>query len=373
MRDYLVASLKMTPANPTFTEARDAVLATAFAADPDDHALFCAAFAKRGVGTTPFPRTVFPTRTRPVVESFECSNLHRLPERQPERSDGLLRRRFVSGQHRARDAHRHVQEHRRNDALQHDREHQLHESQHLLLQRRRHDVPAVGSLPDHDGHDRRVDGRRVRNPGLLHRHRRATTPTSATPIPVSHLDVRGNANDVANSSTNDNVEARLTPWSTAGSTNGTWVRQQLLPSPPTLPPPPFNYAWHAPDQGDVSDIRLDVADHSRRSRRHYVHLHASLLLRGHVRRRRRSRPPSTTEPRGMDIGAANLSPTYAAAPLVAGQPARRPQGLHRQQHRLSGAGHGHGDPRRRVREPRRSDSFPRCFGRRRRRPGLGRR
>jgi len=72
-------------------------------------------------------------------------------------------------------------------------------------------------------------------------------PGIAKPIPVSHLDVRGNANDVASSSASDNVEARVSAWSTAGSTNGTWVRQQLTPGQPS----PFNYAWHSPDQGSV--------------------------------------------------------------------------------------------------------------------------
>ena len=45
MRMYFVASLKLTPVNPTLLEARDALLAAAFAADRDDHALFFRAVA----------------------------------------------------------------------------------------------------------------------------------------------------------------------------------------------------------------------------------------------------------------------------------------------------------------------------------------
>ena len=52
MRDLLVASYKLTPANPTFLEARDAVLAAALAGDATgtDLQLFISAFAKRGAG-----------------------------------------------------------------------------------------------------------------------------------------------------------------------------------------------------------------------------------------------------------------------------------------------------------------------------------
>jgi hypothetical protein len=50
MLDYLVDSLRMTPSNPTFTEARDALLSVAQASDEQDYQLFWQAFAKRGLG-----------------------------------------------------------------------------------------------------------------------------------------------------------------------------------------------------------------------------------------------------------------------------------------------------------------------------------
>lgn len=50
MLDYLVASLKFTPAKPTFLEARDALLAVARIRDADDYHAFWQAFAKRGAG-----------------------------------------------------------------------------------------------------------------------------------------------------------------------------------------------------------------------------------------------------------------------------------------------------------------------------------
>lgn len=50
MKRYLIAAYKATPNAPTFTEARDAVLAVALASDPADYQRFVAAFAKRGLG-----------------------------------------------------------------------------------------------------------------------------------------------------------------------------------------------------------------------------------------------------------------------------------------------------------------------------------
>jgi MYXO-CTERM domain-containing protein len=71
MSDYVVAGLKLTPADATFTEGRDAILAAAAAANPDDVAVLAAAFAKRGAGSC----AVSPPRDSyyldGVVESFE--------------------------------------------------------------------------------------------------------------------------------------------------------------------------------------------------------------------------------------------------------------------------------------------------------------
>ncbi|MGB1198251.1 MAG: rhombosortase-dependent M36 family metallopeptidase [Thalassotalea sp.] len=71
MKDYLVAGYKMTPVAPTYTEARDAILAAAYANDPEDYKLILAAFARRGMGLG----AVSPVRTSTdhsgVVESNE--------------------------------------------------------------------------------------------------------------------------------------------------------------------------------------------------------------------------------------------------------------------------------------------------------------
>ncbi|MFT4926419.1 MAG: hypothetical protein ACI8WB_002517 [Phenylobacterium sp.] len=79
MMDYMVASMKVTPFAPTYTEARDALLAVALATDEQDYNVIRTAFAKRGMGVT----AVSPDRFAPgfgsgdghagVVESFEVN------------------------------------------------------------------------------------------------------------------------------------------------------------------------------------------------------------------------------------------------------------------------------------------------------------
>lgn len=70
MKMYLVASLAMTPSAPTYTEARDAVLAAAYATDNTDYLLFWAAYAKRGMGVGAVAPDRASTTHAGVVESF---------------------------------------------------------------------------------------------------------------------------------------------------------------------------------------------------------------------------------------------------------------------------------------------------------------
>ena len=50
MADYVVAGMKATPVEPSFTDQRDAVLAVTFAKDQDDFNALAKGFAKRGLG-----------------------------------------------------------------------------------------------------------------------------------------------------------------------------------------------------------------------------------------------------------------------------------------------------------------------------------
>lgn len=71
--DTLIAALKLTPVNPTFIEARNALLAVADATDDSDFLIWARAFAKRGMGVG----AVGPARDsvgfEGVVESFEVA------------------------------------------------------------------------------------------------------------------------------------------------------------------------------------------------------------------------------------------------------------------------------------------------------------
>ncbi|MBC3767389.1 rhombosortase-dependent M36 family metallopeptidase [Neptunicella marina] len=71
MATYLVASYKVTPVAPTFTEARDAVLATMYATDHDDFDLALKAFARRGMGLGAVSPERFDDTHAGVVESYE--------------------------------------------------------------------------------------------------------------------------------------------------------------------------------------------------------------------------------------------------------------------------------------------------------------
>ena len=70
MRKYLVASLKLTPMMPTIVEARDAVLAAAYATDKQDFHNFTLAFARRGAGVGAVSPDRNSTTNTGVVESF---------------------------------------------------------------------------------------------------------------------------------------------------------------------------------------------------------------------------------------------------------------------------------------------------------------
>jgi hypothetical protein len=70
MSNYVVAGMKVTPTDPTFTEQRDAILAAAAAADESDFNVMAQAFAKRGAGSCAVSPPRDSTDFVGVVESF---------------------------------------------------------------------------------------------------------------------------------------------------------------------------------------------------------------------------------------------------------------------------------------------------------------
>ncbi|HYI84532.1 MAG TPA: M36 family metallopeptidase, partial [Acetobacteraceae bacterium] len=71
MLRYVIGGLKLTPANPTFLQARDAILAATGALDPADLPLIWRGFAKRGMGKDASGPAATSTTLTGVVESFE--------------------------------------------------------------------------------------------------------------------------------------------------------------------------------------------------------------------------------------------------------------------------------------------------------------
>jgi hypothetical protein len=67
---YVVGGLKLTPLNPTFLQARDAILTAAAASNPDDVALIWEGFAKRGMGHGAVGPASSSTQLTGIVESF---------------------------------------------------------------------------------------------------------------------------------------------------------------------------------------------------------------------------------------------------------------------------------------------------------------
>ena len=255
-----------------------------------------------------------------------------------------------------------LQEHRRSDTVQHDGDHQLHESEHLLLERRRHRAPAVGSLPDHDGHDRRVDVRRdpesrtststSQAAGRRHqraRFRRSNWTSAATPTTSPQLQLERQRGGPAHA-VDAAREARTAP----GSASSSCPRPRRFRLLRSATPGTRRIRAMSRTSCSTSPVIQVGAGGTTFTFNHRFSIEAT--FDGGV--------IETSIDGGaswQDIGAANLNPTYAAAPARTGQPAAGSQGLHRQQRRLSGDGPGDGNPRRRVRGPERPDSFPHRF------------
>jgi len=73
--EYLVAGMKLTPLDPTYTEARDALLLAMHASDQKDFKLCRASFAARGMGSGSLSPSRDSKGLRPVLESFANDDL----------------------------------------------------------------------------------------------------------------------------------------------------------------------------------------------------------------------------------------------------------------------------------------------------------
>jgi len=80
MLRYVIGGLKLTPINPTFLQARDAILTAAAALGPEDVGLIWEGFAKRGMGDGAVGPSSTSTQLTGIVESFTVPPSFRVPE-----------------------------------------------------------------------------------------------------------------------------------------------------------------------------------------------------------------------------------------------------------------------------------------------------
>jgi hypothetical protein len=73
MADYCVAGLLASPIDATITETRDAILAAAYAHDPDNALLLANGFARRGAGSCAVAPDRFSVDFAGVVEGYELN------------------------------------------------------------------------------------------------------------------------------------------------------------------------------------------------------------------------------------------------------------------------------------------------------------
>lgn len=71
MLKYVITGLKLTPNRPTFTQARDGIIAAVSALEPGDLPEVWAGFAKRGMGVNAISPPAYSTSLAGVIESFD--------------------------------------------------------------------------------------------------------------------------------------------------------------------------------------------------------------------------------------------------------------------------------------------------------------
>jgi hypothetical protein len=249
MRNYLVVSLKMTPNAPTILEARDAMLAAAFATDPNDFALFCAAFAKRGAGQHAVGPDRNSTTLVGVTESFVCGN------------DLLFVDASLSAPTNTCDADAYLDN---------------FETASLTVTLKNIGVgpltqtTATVTSPNpaihfaNGGHmtfpasnpfqttTASIDVTMFGAVGIqdFSLDISFTDPSISFPPGTASLLIRGNADDLLNASASDNVEATATAW-TLGGFGGSWQRVR-----DTITPNVNNFVWNGPDPNNTADLYL---------------------------------------------------------------------------------------------------------------------
>jgi len=246
MHAYLVASLKLTPTNPTFTEARDAVLGGPRTNKTTDADLFCSAFAKRGIGQGAVSPDRFAADNVGVVESFACQGDIEVESVSLDPSaacdaDGYLDNTEVgvltltvrnTGPVALTDLTAEVSS---------TSPYVSFANGGLLT------FPSIAALATSTATlDISMDGATGVEDYIL--DVQLSSPNIPHPYSTS-LSLRGNAGVTLGASSLDDVEAEDTVWTTGGF-GGSWQRQNFSATPP------FNHRWSGTDASNLADVYL---------------------------------------------------------------------------------------------------------------------
>ena len=252
MTDYVVTGLKLTPAEATFTEQRDAILAAAAARDKDDLATLAAAFARRGAGTCAVAPARDSRNFAGVVEDFG------------------LKTRLSLGAIMLDDSLRSCDH---DGVLDADEIGQL-----TIVVSNAGPIPMVGAtvsvasptgglgfpggallqLPDIAPYASTTAVFQVSldkswiKAGTIELDISATSMGSCEGTVMRTLQLRANYDELPATSASDDVEARVSPWKPTGDlSDKIWSRPEVMAP---------NHAWRGLDWGSPSDTALESPD-----------------------------------------------------------------------------------------------------------------
>ncbi|HEU4537241.1 MAG TPA: M36 family metallopeptidase, partial [Polyangiaceae bacterium] len=257
MADYAVGGMKLAPAEPTFTDQRDAILAYVFARDPADFDRVAAAFAKRGMGVGAVAPPVGSIAFNEAVEDFTLGGNVVLG---PLSLDDAVRSCDGDGTLDAEEVGR-LTLSLRNVGMKALAPSQLEVTSATPGVSFPGGSTAVTPALDPYGSltltfdVALADDAPAAGPLAL--EVRATNPTSFQPTVVRALAQRANFDEAPNTSARDTVETLTTPWvaangvgAGAGAGVGVWAPEQGA----------TNRYWHGADFGANSDGTLESPD-----------------------------------------------------------------------------------------------------------------
>jgi len=269
MADYIVAGLKMTPTDATYTEQRDAILGAAAARRDDDHGrgngnskhdrragsgdllVLADAFARRGAGTCAVAPPRDSANFAGVVESFEVRPRVAVGEVRIEEGHSCDRDGFIDAGERGRI----VVPVMNGGAVE-----MLNTTVSITtatpgVSFRHGDSVRIARIAPLSSAEAEIEievDRGFTGIGQLQLNVTVSSDEACEPSVARTANAWINVDDVPNSSNVDTVESPSSPWTAAGAdADAIWSRVEVTP---------FNRAWVGVDFGGVSDTRLESPD-----------------------------------------------------------------------------------------------------------------